>query len=370
MNRLIGVKQSLISMWKYLIFFVIKLNGSPNYGRAAVCKTPFVFYSGAIRGSRGGPRVKVLRLRQHFPEQIFGFNLVYVLSNYPYLTSKAIQQIKRKEIPLVLNQNGVYSSGWYGEGWQKRNSANANIYQNCNYVFWQSNFARESSRKFLSPDDPRGEILYNAVDLSLFRPAKVFTRNRDFRFLLAGNFSDASSLYQIKACLEALALIKGRSHLKVVLAGLSPDLEHASWQVAKSLKVENYLEFFGRFSQEQCPKLMQSVDTYLALKFQDTCPNLVIEALASGVPVIYSATGGTMELVDNNCGIGINVDGDWSSSPQAPKPDKLAIAMESIVETFEEMGIAARTKAEESFDIKNWYNRHSIIFNELINERL
>ena len=359
-----------IAIWKFLIFILIKVNSALKFDHTANVPKPLIFYSGAIGGSRGGPRVKVLRLQQRFPEQIFGFNLVYALSNYPYLNSVATRQIKRSGIPLVLNQNGVYAPGWYGVGWQERNLANANIYQNCDYVFWQSNFARNSSRKFLSLNEPPGEILYNAVDLSLFQPSKRATNLQDYRFLLAGNFSSLSNFYQIEACLKALALIKNRCHITVVLAGLSRDLERISFRLAKSLKVEGSLQFVGKFSQKDCPQLMQSIDTYLALKFQDTCPNLVIEALASGVPVIYSATGGTMELVSEQSGIGLHVPGDWSSTSQAPKPYELATAMESIFESYEGMRIAARTKAEENFDIKNWYHRHSIIFDKLISERL
>ncbi len=364
------MKRFLIRIWKFWILTIVRLNSRSSNRHSSSPLKPRVFYSGALGGSRGGPRVKVLRLQKRFPKHSVGFNLVYALSNYPYLTTEAIHHIKSRGIPLVLNQNGVYSSGWYGQGWQERNTANANIYQNCDYVFWQSKFARESARNFLSSIEPDGEILHNAVDLSLFYPVKKATHVRDFRFLLAGNFSSLSNLYQIQSCLEALALIRNRSHITVVFAGLSRELVRISLKLAKSLKVDDSLEFVGKFSQNQCPQLMQNVDTYIALKFQDTCPNLVIESLASGVPIIYSATGGTTELVDEKCGIGLHVPGDWSSTPQAPKPYELATAMESMIETSEEMGVAARTKAEESFDIRNWYTRHSIIFENLISERL
>ena len=55
---------------------------------------PFVFYGGARSGDIGGPLVKVQRLVSRYPEHKLSFNLVYSLSNCPYLTKGALKRFE------------------------------------------------------------------------------------------------------------------------------------------------------------------------------------------------------------------------------------------------------------------------------------
>jgi len=327
-----------------------------------------VFYGGAMSGNRGGPRVKVKRLHEIFPNRYLGFNLVYVLSNFPYLSEKTIRALNESQIPLVLNQNGAYWPGWYGSGWEEKNRPNALVYRNCDYVFWQSNFAREASRIFLSGVDPMGEVLFNAVNLDSFFPRRSTLRNKDFTFLVAGNFN-SDNFYQIEGAFRAFAKIYRKGNYRLQVLGLNQSMKKQARLISIDLGIEDGVEVLGKFSQAQGAQIMRQSDTYLALKFMDTCPNLVIEALASGVPVIFSDTGGTSELVDNNCGYGLHVEGNWYSQPKAPDSDLLAEAMQSIVHRRWEMGEAARFRAEEHFDLRRWHLRHKTVFNQLLEVR-
>ncbi len=81
-------------------------------------EVPRVFYGGARRGNLGGPLVKVKRLQQYFQPCPWTYNMVYLLSNAPYLPGLAIDWMKLSRIPLVLNQNGVFYPGWYAVEWQ------------------------------------------------------------------------------------------------------------------------------------------------------------------------------------------------------------------------------------------------------------
>ncbi|MDO8877154.1 MAG: glycosyltransferase, partial [Pseudolabrys sp.] len=80
-----------------------------------------VHYGGARVGDVGGPLVKVKRLSEHFPDHPLGFNLVYLLSNAPYLPAPALRLLKARGIPIVVNQNGVFYPGWYAGDWKTPN---------------------------------------------------------------------------------------------------------------------------------------------------------------------------------------------------------------------------------------------------------
>lgn len=332
-------------------------------------KNPRVFYGGALPGNRGGPRVKVKRLIEKFPNCYLDFNLVYILSSYPFLSEKTLKALKDSKIPLVLNQNGAYWPGWYGPGWKEKNRLNSLVYRKCDYVFWQSRFAREASRMFLATEDARGEVLYNAVDLNHFYPRNKNLVNKEFTFLVAGNFNSAN-FYQIEGAFSAFARIYSSGSYRLKVIGLSEAIRTEAELISIKMGINDGVNLLGNYSQDEGAKIIRHVDAYLALKFMDTCPNLVIEALASGVPVIFSESGGTVELVDGSCGIGVHVEGDWYSKPKTPDPALIAEAMYSIVERRIEMGEAARAHAEKHFDLRYWYQRHESVFNQLLSEKV
>jgi glycosyltransferase involved in cell wall biosynthesis len=325
-----------------------------------------LYFAGAIPGNLGGPRVKVSRLKERFKQKTFGFNVIYVLSNYPYLNSRSINLCKKKGVPIVLNQNGVYFPGWFGPKSSEANYSNRLIYQNCSYVLWQSQFARKASRKFLGSIDPPGEILYNAVDLDMFFPDDKNNSGKLFRFLLAGKFTH-QTLYQVEAGVRSFAMLGGSKGLELLVAGLTDSQRSWVRGLASSLGVAHSVHCIGPYSQLEAPRLMRSVDAYLALKHMDTCPNLVIEALASGVPVIYSNSGGTPELVGSCAGIGLYVEENWDSKPMIPDQDSIVEAMRNILDVADRMREPARLRAEEAFDIRDWYKRHEEIF-QLVRE--
>ena len=56
---------------------------------------------------------------------------------------------------------------------------------------------------------------------------------------------------------------------------------------------------------------MRRADLLLHTKYNDPCPTVVLEAMASGLPVVYSASGGVPELVGEEAGVGIPAPFDW-----------------------------------------------------------
>ncbi len=66
-------------------------------------RTPAVFYGGARSGDIGGPLVKIKRLSHSFPEHLWRFNTVYILSNAAYLPATALELFRKKRIPTVHN---------------------------------------------------------------------------------------------------------------------------------------------------------------------------------------------------------------------------------------------------------------------------
>ena len=109
---------------------------------------------------------------------------------------------------------------------------------------------------------------------------------------------------------------------------------------------------------------MRRGDVLLHTKYNDPCPTVVLEAMASGLPVVYSASGGTPELVGNHAGIGIDAPLDWERD-HPPAPEALAEAVLTVSARLADYSAAAREQALR-FDREGWIDRHHTVFTELI----
>lgn len=329
-----------------------------------------LFYGGARGGDLGGPQVKIKRLSEYFPESRWQYNVAYLLSNAPYLSAAAINWLKMRRIPVVLNQNGVFYPGWYGGDWLKMNAFMATAYHRADYVFWQSDFCRRAADRFLGKREGSGEILFNAVDARhRFRPAEK-RPDRPFTFLLTGRI-DAHMSYRVESSIAGLRAARDAGlECRLLVAGRMDDRALAASQnLAGKLGVTANVEFRGAYTQATAPAIYQSADAYLMTKYLDPCPNTVLEAMACGLPVLYSASGGVPEQVGADAGIGLPVPEKWDDVMCTPSPEAIGAGMVDVARNARVMGSAARRRAETEFEITRWIARHREVFQQLLEAR-
>jgi glycosyltransferase involved in cell wall biosynthesis len=111
--------------------------------------------------------------------------------------------------------------------------------------------------------------------------------------------------------------------------------------------------------------VLADADILLHTKYNDPCPGLVLEAMACGVPVVYSDSGGTPELVGDDAGIGVPAPLDFEHD-HPPDPDQLADAVLAVASDRERYASEARRRAVELFDLERWIERHRAVFAELL----
>lgn len=329
-----------------------------------------VFYGGARAGDFGGPLVKLRLLRQRFPQHQVGFSLVYLLSNAIYLPQRIVKAIGRSGIPIVLNQNGVFYPGWFPHGWEQENARIAGVHALATHVLYQSEFCRRCANQFLGARSGSQDILYNAVDTGHFRPVERPPGRRPFTFLLTGTIGP-STAYRLTSSIEGLAAARrGGLDARLTIAGrIDPAVEAQARALAARRDVDTHVAFAGPYTAAGAPAIYQAVDAYLITKHNDPCPNVVLEALASGLPVLYSASGGVPELVGEEAGVGLPVPDTFDETP-APAAEAIAEGMGRVMREHEAMGRAARARAVTRFDLAPWLERHENLFARLVQARL
>lgn len=316
--------------------------------------------------SHGGI-IKFQRLNEFFPNSPGHFNLLYMVSsNYPRIASRIAAAAHRKGVKLVWNQDGVAYPAWKSQGWEAQNEEMAELLHRADYVFYQSKFSRLSSDKYLGERAGPAEILYNAVDTTTFSPGTDRKENVEVApVLLTAGSKDF--FHRVEIPIQTLSLVRGEyPRARLVMAGsVRHELVEPMNQLISELGLEGAVEMLPPFTQREAPDIFRSGHIFVHPKLNDPCPGIVIEAMACGLPVVYSNSGGTPELVGPMGGVGIPTELRWDAYVP-PDRNKWASAVLKVIERYSTHSEAARQRAVERFDLKPWVERHRQVFTQIL----
>jgi glycosyltransferase involved in cell wall biosynthesis len=316
-----------------------------------------------------GGAVKLTFLAEHFPHSYPQASLLYTVSSVNHVAKATIVRGARQNgLKVILNQNGVAYPAWHGQGWEEPNRRMKEIYKLADFIVYQSKFCRLGALKFLGVSESPFQIIYNPVDTNLYQPARKPTGRRGPVLLLGGNqyeryrFETALRVFKHTLALlpDANLIITGKLWGESQL--ISMDIAN---RILRELDIEDYVEFTGAYSQEAAPGIFQRADILIHTKYNDPSPNLISEALASGLPVVYSASGGVPELVGPDAGIGIEVEQSWDKISQ-PNPQLMAEAILKVWENQLNFSEAARQQAVEQFPLGKFIQAHRELFARIL----
>ena len=317
-----------------------------------------------------GGLVKVQRMQAAFPNYCHDFNILYLVSSaLPNGECVKAWLSKRRGVRVVVNQNGVASPAWPDRGWRATNAPMSMLHKMADYVFYQSSFCKMSAERFLSARNGPSEILHNAVDTMMFTPAKVDPDPNHLILLLGGN---QNQFYRIECALRTVkVLADAKVDAKLIVTG------RLSWNpsevlgretadaLVNQLGIKKRVEFLPPYSQAYAPDVIRKAHILLHPQYNDASPGLVVEAMACGLPVVYSKSGGVPEIVGEEAGIGVPSGLSWVSDIP-PDAHALASAVIEVAKNRKQYAEAARRRAEQYFDLKPWLKRHSQVFKSLI----
>jgi len=312
-----------------------------------------------------GGAVKFQLLHERFPNAPRDFNVLYLGSSSMPLDAPALVRLaRRRGAAFVWNQNGVAYPGWYGGGFELVNRPRARLLHEADHVFFQTAFCKLGADRYYGERKGPWEILPNPVDVERFAPATERPR-RPLTLLLGGSQYQG---YRFEAALEALVELRhARPDARLLVAGalsFAPDAREQAIALVRRLGLEDAIDLLGPYTRDSAPALMRRADLLLHPKYNDPCPTVVLEAMASGLPVVYSASGGVPELVGEDAGVGVPAPLDWECD-HPPGAVELAAAVLEVAERLDERSVAARRRAVERFDARAWVERHRVVFGEL-----
>ncbi|MDZ7378150.1 MAG: glycosyltransferase [candidate division KSB1 bacterium] len=198
--------------------------------------------------------------------------------------------------------------------------------------------------------DPRRiTTIHYGVDLEYFRPkskrgvlaqhigapgATLFGTVAHFR-------RQKGHLYLIEA---AARVVASHPEAHFVLVGVGPELE-AVKERTRQLSLEGHVHFLGL--REDVRDVLNEVDVFVLPSLWEGFPNVVLEAMACGKPVIATAVEGTAELV---------VHGETGLLVKPAHAEELAGALLAVLndhDAIAEFGAAGRRRVEEHFSVEH-----------------
>jgi colanic acid/amylovoran/stewartan biosynthesis glycosyltransferase WcaL/AmsK/CpsK len=168
--------------------------------------------------------------------------------------------------------------------------------------------------------------------------------------------------YGIRAMAE---ILKNHKKLKYIIIGGGP-LQTALQDLVESLKIEDSVKLIGKKRQQEVIKILNKSHILVAPSVtgrdgdQEGTPVSLMEAMATGIPVVSTQHSGINELVENG-----------ATGFLVPERDKNSLAdrisyLISHPDVCLQMGIAARAHIERYFNIHRLNNRLAEIYEELL----
>jgi len=186
------------------------------------------------------------------------------------------------------------------------------------------------------------------IDTTRLRPADPRPADApaaDRYILSVGRFSDVRK--NVRLLFRAYARLRERvaEAPRLVLAGSSGPSE-ADWAFAREAGIRDHVEFREGVSEEELATLYRDAAVFALASDEEGFGMVLVEAMASGVPVVSTACGGPQLIIDEGVTGYLTPPGD---------AEALAARMADLVgdeAARRRMGAAARAHAEARFSLE------------------
>jgi len=137
-------------------------------------------------------------------------------------------------------------------------------------------------------------IVPNIVDLDAFKPASV--RADAPHVVVTRNLEP---IYDIATALRAFAIVVRRlPAARMTVAGSGPE-RAALESLATELGIDDRVTFTGRLDNRDLPALYRTATVAVNPSLVDNMPISLLEAMASGVPIVSTNVGGVPHMIEN-----------------------------------------------------------------------
>jgi sugar transferase (PEP-CTERM/EpsH1 system associated) len=215
----------------------------------------------------------------------------------------------------------------------------------------------------------RMTVIHNGVDVARFYPQpagrsrmreQLGIPSEDFCIGALGRLEPIKNLMTL---LDAAAVIPvSRKHWRILIAGAGSDLPMLRQAAESRTELRGHVQFVGEI--EDAPRFLNALDAYVLPSMSEGISNSLLEAMATGLPVIVSAIGGNPEVVvDNESGL------LFPAGDPGALADRLLLVWEHG-ETRTRLGQEAVQRVEEHFSVESMVREYESLYSRLAAGRI
>lgn len=214
----------------------------------------------------------------------------------------AVRIAKALGVPAVLTATGADIHSIPSASVRRRTQW---ALRNADFVSVVSQDLCDQARK-LGADPARSRRKLNGCDTTVFFPADrqqartALGLDADQRIALyVGRLDPKKGLFELVESTAAVHATHPQFH--TYMLGPGPAKEALEQAIAKH-DASGYIHLIPSVATETVAQWMAASDLVTLPSYNEGCPNVVVEALAAGRPVVATNVGGIPELMDDTCG--------------------------------------------------------------------
>jgi L-malate glycosyltransferase len=139
------------------------------------------------------------------------------------------------------------------------------------------------------------EIIYNGIDIEEFKPViRSLASDGKVKLLCVSRLTERKGINYLIDAFKIISEEHNNIFLNIIGEG---DAKDELVKQAENLSIRDKINFAGRIKHDQLPKIYERADIFVLPSLNEGMSNTILEAIASGLPVVATDTGGTQELI-------------------------------------------------------------------------
>jgi SAM-dependent methyltransferase len=202
-----------------------------------------------------------------------------------------LQSFKNRGGKIIQRLDGIYYPQKHGQDFSYLNAMIKDIYENyTDFIVFQSDYSKKQCfAMFGEKEDSRYSVILNGVNKKMFYQGDHHRLDKSkVRFITTGNFRNVDMIEPLVRTLDDL-----RNSFSFQLSIAGPITN----ENLISLLNRDYIQYEGNLNQHEVSELLRRSDIFLYSHLNPPCPNSVIEAVSTGLPVVGFDSGAMSELL-------------------------------------------------------------------------
>jgi sugar transferase (PEP-CTERM/EpsH1 system associated) len=325
----------------------------PEFPRRAMVDGK-VFVAGENNGSFQFPVFRLARIMRRYRPHIVHSR------NWGSIESVFAARLAR--VPVVIHSEHGYKLEMLNGVPLRQKMMRRAAYTLCDAVFTVTGELRNFHARQVGISPDRIRVIHNGVDTKLFTPGSDLRLREQLNIpsgrLVIGTVARMVPIKDHGTLLRAAELLitKGLD-IHLLLAGGGPLLESYREYVRNSNALIDRVVFTGR--SENVPDVLRAIDVFVLPSTSEGMSNTILEAMASGLPVVATGVGGNGEVVEEGQTGWLFPPGD--APALAGRLDELALDRERL----RAAGKAGRQRVLKYFSLHGMVRNYENLYMEL-----